>query len=230
MKRALFVAAGLAAFALASPGFAADLKTRMPVKASPLPPPVVPVFTWTGFYVGGHFGYLWGHTRIVEVETGAVALGPTNGVVGGILGGANWQTGALVFGAEADIGWSDARGNGAVPSGAEFFQYQISSTGHVRGRIGYDFGGTLAYVAAGLAVARAHVQETEATVLAGGGTYTGGSIGGGVEHAFTRQLSGRIEYLYDDFGHKTYSTGDDMYRVGVTGQTLRGAVVYRFGP
>jgi outer membrane immunogenic protein len=226
--------AGVALVAGASAN-AADLGTRMPVKALPAAAPV-PVFTWTGFYLGGHVGYLWGDVDVEHVEVAPAAPatgGPTNGVVGGVLGGANWQTGPLVFGGEADIGWSNAHGNGAVALTPEFFQYQIRWTAHARGRIGYAFGGTLVYIAGGLAVAHADVQEImENTILPCqvGGTYTGGSIGGGVEQAFTRQISGRIEYLYDNFGHKTYTMGDDAYRVGVTGQTVRGAVVFRFGP
>ncbi|HEX5515989.1 MAG TPA: porin family protein, partial [Pseudolabrys sp.] len=37
----------------------------MPVKAprAPAPPPV---YNWTGFYVGGHVGYLWGRTHVEE--------------------------------------------------------------------------------------------------------------------------------------------------------------------
>ena len=232
MRKLLLASVAGVALAAGAPANAADLGTRMPVKAPPMVAPV-PVFTWTGFYVGGHIGYLWGHTRIEEAETGAlITLGPTNGVVGGVLGGANWQIGPLVLGGEADIGWSNAHGNGAVALTPEFFQYQIRWTSHARGRVGYAFGGTLVYIAGGLAVAHADVQEImENTILPcrAGGTYTGGSIGGGVEQAFTRNISGRIEYLYDNFGHKTYTMGDDAYRVGVTGQTVRGAVVFRFG-
>jgi outer membrane immunogenic protein len=232
------LAIGVAGAALWGMGCAsaADLGSRPVYKA---PPPVaapVPVFSWTGFYIGGHFGYLWGDVDVEHAEALPAATGTggrTNGVVGGILGGGNWQIGPVVLGAEADFGWSDAHGKGVAAqfSSAEDFAYKIDSTGHARGRIGYAFGGTLVYVAGGLAVARAHVQETEPVLSsAPGGTYTGGSIGGGVEQAFTRQISGRIEYLYDDFGHKTYTIGDDGYRVHVTGQTLRGAVVFRFGP
>ena len=60
-----------------------------------------------------------------------------------------------------------------------------------------------------------------------GGTYTVSSIGVGVERLFARQVSARLEYLYDDFGHKTYTTGDDTYRVGVKGHTVRGALQLR---
>lgn len=229
MKKLLVVGIAGIGLLVCAPANSADRATKPVYKAAPVAPPV-PAFSWTGVYVGGHFGYLWGHTRIVEVEMGLVALGPTNGVVGGVLGGVNWQTGPVVLGGEADIGWSNAHGNGVLPSTPEFFQYQIRSTAHVRARIGYDFAGTLVYLAGGLAIARAHVQEIEATVslCQVGGTYTGGSIGVGVERAFTPLISGRLEYLYDDFGHKTYTMMDDAYRVSVTGQTLRGAIVFRF--
>lgn len=226
---ALLAAAPLSAQAADLP--AAPIYTKAPA--------YVPPVSWTGFYIGGHFGYVWGHTQIESAGTGAVvALGPTDGVVGGLLAGANWQTSSLVVGGEADIGWSSASGNGfATPPATELFKYEIRSTSHVRGRVGYDVKGTLLYLAGGLAIAQAHVQEIETTtILASGGTYTGGSIGGGVEHIFTPYVSGRIEYLYDDYCHKTYPAAyssvwtADTYRVGLTGQTVRAALVFRLPP
>ena len=59
----------------------------MPVKA---PRPVAappPVYNWTGFYVGGHVGYLWGRTHVEEDGVVAEDGVPTNGVVGGALAG-----------------------------------------------------------------------------------------------------------------------------------------------
>jgi opacity protein-like surface antigen len=57
--------------------------------------------------------------------------------------------------------------------------------------------------------------------------------GGGAdaEMAITRNLVGRVEYLYDDFGHKNYTgvTGDP-YRVSFRGQTVRGALAWKFDP
>lgn len=206
---------------------AADLGTRPVYKA---PPPIVapaPVFTWTGVYLGGHFGYLWGRNSIEEAEIFS-AKGHTNGVVGGVLGGANWQTGPVVLGGEADFGWSNAHGSRVV--GDEAFDYDIHWTSHVRARLGYGFSRTLVYVAGGLAVAHDTVRMLELTpTMTCGGTFTGWSIGGGVEQAFTPYISARLEYLYDDFGHKTYTMLEDTYRVGVTGSTVRGAIVFRFG-
>ena len=48
----------------------------MPVKAQPRVSAPPPVYNWTGFYVGGHVGYLWGRTNVEEegvvIEDGAV--------------------------------------------------------------------------------------------------------------------------------------------------------------
>jgi outer membrane immunogenic protein len=50
-----------------------------------------------------------------------------------------------------------------------------------------------------------------------------------VEYAFTRNLLGRLQYIYDDFGGKTYVAADGgTYRVSLTSQTLRGALSWKF--
>ena len=53
MKKLLLAAAMVMSGSIAN---AAD----MPVKAAPYAP--VPVFNWTGFYLGGEVGYVWGRT------------------------------------------------------------------------------------------------------------------------------------------------------------------------
>src|SRR5437868_4728581 len=56
MKKLLLLA-GTALVAAGSAN-AADLPPRLAYKAPP-PPIVAPVYNWTGFYVGGHFGGGW---------------------------------------------------------------------------------------------------------------------------------------------------------------------------
>jgi outer membrane immunogenic protein len=227
------------AIAVINGAFAADL----PLKARPYTAaPITPTYNWAGFYAGGHVGYLWGRTRVEEDGELVEAHAKTNGVVGGVLGGYNFQSGPLVFGIEADVGWSNARGHGAAceicpppppPIVTELPNtYKIRWTSHGRGRFGYAVDRWLWFVAGGLAVADFKFIEGGETTSqpSQGAKFVGGSIGGGVEYAFNDLIRGRLEYLYDDFGHKTYVNSEgDSYRVGLKGQTVRGALVIKLG-
>jgi outer membrane immunogenic protein len=226
-----FQCALLATFALigfASIASAAD----MPVKATPMVTAPVP-FSWTGFYVGGHFGYLWGRTTVVDNGVVTETNAPTNGVIGGALGGYNWQNGALVLGLEGDFGWTNAHGTGAVAQVAEIRQYDFNWTSHVRGRAGYASGPWLVFVAGGLALADFNMtmQQNGLTMTCRGGPYAGWSIGGGVDYAFNDRISARFEYLYDDYGRKDYVVAaNDVYQDRLTGNTVRGAINFKLWP
>src|SRR5215210_7856072 len=108
MKKILL--ASVALFGLAGGAMAADLPAR---RAAPVFTPV-PVFTWTGFYVGVNAGYGFTDTRrrdfVVEgvpgvfVDTGSDDEG---GFVGGGQVGFNYQAGMVVFGVEADAQYAD---------------------------------------------------------------------------------------------------------------------------
>jgi outer membrane immunogenic protein len=109
---------------------AADLPARTMAPA-PAPVMVAPVFTWTGFYIGGHIGYGFsdrnnfgfgdnltvlnaaGGRFVVQQEAGGGNFfnngrgGSTEGVLGGGQIGFNVQTGIFVFGVEADVTLTD---------------------------------------------------------------------------------------------------------------------------
>jgi outer membrane immunogenic protein len=167
----------LALMALAIPASAADLPTRMPVKA-----PIVPVWSWTGFYVGANLGYSWGRSSTDATFNNATtgALDGTasdkfnlNGVIGGGQLGYNWQTGMWVLGVETDFQGSAEKGsttffcgtgqscstiNTAIPAGAApanaSFNQKIDWFGTLRGRVGYTVVPTvLLYATGGLAYA-----------------------------------------------------------------------------
>ncbi len=137
MKKILLAAGMLAA----STSFAAAADMRMPVKA---PPPVVAVYNWTGFYIGGNVGYSWGEadtdgslsgTQNVSVfrtlgpdllSSVTTGLGPlgynigrsnVDGVIGGGQIGYNWQFDrSWVLGIEADFQGSDEKGSATACS------------------------------------------------------------------------------------------------------------------
>jgi outer membrane immunogenic protein len=128
MKKLLL--AGLAFVAVAGPAMAADL--ARPIKRRPIV--VAPVYSWTGFYVGGNIGYSWGDARTdIAGSATTVALpiffggfpgnrvafadsntARLNGVVGGGQVGYNYQfSPRWVLGFEADIQGSGERGSNA---------------------------------------------------------------------------------------------------------------------
>ena len=230
-KASVALAASLVAAAfLAGPAGAADLPRKAPVyKAAP----VTPSYNWAGFYAGAHVGHLWGRSTIIDNGVVAESNAPTNGIVGGVLGGYNWQSGAFVFGVDADFGWSNAHGTGRQPTATESFLYDVKWTSHVRGRAGYATGPWLLFAAGGLALADLDVTVLQSGIVMctmNGGRYTGYSIGGGAQYAFNNVVSGRIEYLYDDFGKKTYVMGvNDSYEARLTGSTVRAALVIKLG-
>src|SRR5438128_12643975 len=71
MKKLLLASAAAGALALAGPALAADI----PVKAPPAVAPV-PVFTWTGCYIGGHVGFAGAqkYYSLTPVEANTVFL------------------------------------------------------------------------------------------------------------------------------------------------------------
>jgi outer membrane immunogenic protein len=98
---------------------AADLR---PVYKAPVP--VAPVWSWTGFYVGGNAGYSWGRSETdvgyYNTTTGLPIVAPAgsitsadfnmDGWVAGVQAGYNWQTGNWVLGVEADFQWTGQDG------------------------------------------------------------------------------------------------------------------------
>ncbi len=216
---ALAVAAGSA--------FAADLPSR---RAPPVyaPPPPIPVFTWTGFYVGGQVGYEFGKSNgyafATVTQTGLAAnTGSKNGVIGGGhigylfstqslpgiggLFGSNGSFGlgtAGVFGIEGDVDGTSARANYLLGGFSDKSQENIQ--GSIRGRLGVAFDRALFYATGGAAFGG--LQNTYVNLATGGTdnishTRVGYTVGGGVEYAFSNNLSVRVEYRYTDFGSYT---------------------------
>jgi outer membrane immunogenic protein len=233
----LMVSAAVSVVVGASAASATDLPAPVYTKA---PVIVDPAYNWSGFYTGVHAGYIRGRSRVFDngvlTESGA----PTDGFVGGLLAGYNRQMGPFVLGLEGDFGWSNANGHGtvvvpppppALPPGPN--AYHLVWDSHIVGKAGFTSDRWLLFATAGIAVAGFNFQEgvppATPPAIRISATYVGFSVGGGVEYAFTRNLLGRLQYIYDDFGGKNYTTADgDTYRVNLTSQTLRGGLSWKF--
>jgi outer membrane immunogenic protein len=235
MKKLLLSSVALLGLATAS--FAADLPSRR----APAPYVAVPVFTWTGFYVGINAGYgfsdgnrngLGSYTTssIFDVSPTAAfrpgtvisnGAGNSNndGFVGGGQVGYNYQMGNFVIGIEADAQYADLNNNrtgGVVTAVQPGTQYApgvfvgarnanfggIDFFGTVRGRVGYAMDRFLVYGTGGFAYGSADNDNNSD----GFGNFrgrnnsmrTGYAAGGGIEYAFTPNLTAKIEGLYVD--------------------------------
>ena len=224
-----------------SAGVANAADMRQPVyKAAPM---VAPGFNWTGFYLGGVGGYAWGDSD--ANPTGPLAFiattmraEPDGWLAGGTIG-YNFQQGNLVLGTEGEFYWSDLQGgqssNVIVPATAT---YSNNWTGTLSTRLGVAFDTMLVYGKAGVAWAN---NDYHLTLGAPGDysstvsdTETGWLVGGGVEWAFARNWSAKIEGTYMDFGQKNKSfapvVGGIPINADIDAQisTVKFGVNYRF--
>jgi outer membrane immunogenic protein len=231
----LCLAAALSAQAISKPAIAADLsRPSAPVytKAQPI---AAVGYDWSGFYAGAHVGYDWGRAHVIDNGVLTEDSAPMNGAIGGLLAGINWQTGTFVYGLEGDFGLSGLRGHGVIvppppPAPPPLpNQYDVNVSGNLRGRIGVAVvPTTLIYVAGGLALAEFKFRENSGPIQ-NSELLTGWTIGGGIDQAFTKNLIGRVEYLYADYGHKDFTVAPgDIYNIGFKAQTVRGALMWKF--
>ena len=205
MKKILL--SSVALLSLTAGAMAADLPSRR------APAPVVaavPVFTWTGFYVGVNAGYGWNtndNHRYYDPVLGYYGGGGSDGgFVGGAQVGYNYQIGSFVVGLETDIQYADIGGGNSNWYYGGY--YRDSSNGDwfgtVRARAGVAFDRALIYVTGGLAYgdiangSSAYYDPAFAGYYYGSdnGTNTGWVLGGGVEYAFTNNLTAKVEGLY----------------------------------
>jgi outer membrane immunogenic protein len=214
----------------------------LPVMAADLPPapapyyaaPIaIPIFTWTGCYIGGTGGGVWGNTSDAwganpnpggfGASAGALAISHsfhTSGATGGVEGGCNYQVSPwFVFGVEGDweaTSLSGSFGGTAVtPAGSFPFTQTYSShwLSTIRARAGYSAGNWLFYATGGAAFANLSRSDTlsvsvpvASTITASQSTIASGwTVGAGVEWALAPNWIVRAEYLYVDLPALTYT-------------------------
>lgn len=224
MKRLVTAGVSLAALVAAMPASAADLPYNLPYKA----PAAYSVFNWTGFYVGIHGGYAWASSSDLDLK---------GGFIGGQVG-YNWQAmgSPWVFGIELDSAWADIGRNSVVGTGAGVISVQSRAhyMGSLRPRIGYSWDRTMLYATGGLAWVnnRVRVNTTVGGFTAGVSdtqTHLGGTIGAGLEHAFSPNLTGKIEYLYTGYSRETYfSSIAGGFNADASAHTVKAGINYLF--
>jgi opacity protein-like surface antigen len=139
MKKHLIASGALIALVAGGPAMAADIGVGAP------PPAYAPVNDWSGFYVGGHAGYGWGHdpftSSVGGLQGGIPGFQSFNvppvtltgidpkGFVGGAHFGYNQQWGSWVGGLEVDISGTAMKASTANTSAGSIASTQIASDG-----------------------------------------------------------------------------------------------------
>ena len=228
MKKLLIAAAGMMALALSAPAGAADMAAGPYTKAPPMP--VAQVYNWTGFYIGGHVGYGWGHTNSNSFSTAGVLLDSTTSNPSGVFGGGqigyNWQFSPnWLIGIEADGSVSDIHTTttNCTATGCASGANKLDDFGTVRGRLGYVINSVLLYGTGGWAWSHSNTDRTVTCVVAGGGICPGGpspsaltgavssasgtqngwTAGAGVEWMFAPHWTAKVEYQHLQFDNVT---------------------------
>lgn len=198
MRRFTLTLAAAATLALGvTAASAADLGNRPVYKAQPAP--VMAAYNWSGFYIGGHLGYGFGREDVRSLAGVSGATDP-DGFLGGAQIGFNWQTGAFVFGVEADWSWTNADGSTVIPAAVTT---EHNWYGTATARVGYAVDNWLWYVKGGAAWLDADYTVAGVTQ---GDTRTGWTVGTGLEWALGPNWSAKIEYNYLDFGSERITT------------------------
>jgi len=205
----IFALAAVSLVAMSGAVAAADL---------PVAPAAPPPSGWSGFYIGVNAGGGMGAGNSNFTVGGVTFASVSNhlsGAIGGVQAGFNWQAGPALFGIETDIQASNVKGTITAPCLAACglplaasYSQQVPWFGTVRGRFGLASPTWLIYATGGYAYAR---LNTDASATAGPAsaaislreTRNGWTVGGGIEVDMGGNWSGKLEYLYLDFGRHT---------------------------
>jgi outer membrane immunogenic protein len=216
-RTALAAAITVSAIAFTQIASAADLPRKAPF--------YMPVFSWTGCYIGGNTGYGWGRETVSISNLGettgvpelaGVSLGPVTGNTNGFLGGGqvgcnyqfapNWVIGTEVDGEATNI-------KGDVNQTFSFVSAMgpttVSGTAHAQtnwiasatGRLGWTWDRVMLYAKGGVAWAGDKYSADLPAFnehIETSVTRPGWTVGGGLEWAFWNNWSAKVEYnLYN---------------------------------
>lgn len=181
-----------------------------------------PAFSWDGMYVGTHAGYGWSDFDFRQSFGGVPAnfYSKSDGWLGGVQVGYNVQFAPhWLIGGEIDQAVADMSG----VIGGTSDTVKIRSFGSARTRLGYVADRTLFYVTGGMAWANVRSSSS----------YSGWTVGGGVEYAIDPHWSVKLEYLYADLdGGESNSSAPGLsahQSFDLTMNVVKAGVNYRFG-
>lgn len=240
MKNSLMTSAAAAVLGLAIAAGGYSAPEAQAADFAPYAPPPAPMFSWTGFYVGGTVGgglmeseftddleyQAYGHMGLSDW---GVALGATAGY--------NYQFGAGVLGVEADWSWTNFKNDKDTDFNPTRHKHEWNWFATFRARAGLAVDRALIYATGGLALVDVEYEAFEFDDYDSCGddpygacvdkTQLGFTVGAGAEYAVSHNVSAKLEYLYiglpsknttadaDDDVTFSYKSNAHIVRVGV---------------
>ncbi len=238
MRRYTFAALAAAGIALGFVQTASAADIARPVYKAPV---MVPVYNWSGFYLGGNVGYGTG-----DVNATAFGYGVSEKVDGWFAGGQigyNWQAAGSpwVFGIELDSQWANIEKKDSVALAGGVVGNAFSTLdyfGTARLRLGYAWDRVMVYGTGGLAWGTNEIgfgvtSGNAAAGLNSSNTHVGWTAGGGVEWALVDNWTAKVEYLYVKLDNETYFANTFGAGLGFNADldvhTVKVGLNYRFG-
>jgi outer membrane immunogenic protein len=205
---------------VAARGHQVQARTNLGSSASD---PIVGPALWQGVYAGVHGGYGAATATLGAPLRADIDL---RGAFAGVHLGHNWQVRSWVVGLEGDVAKSWADGHSAAGT---MISAERDWTASLRGRAGYAFGNTLAYVTGGVAFAGQTItsvqggQSSRATERSAGYVY-----GGGLEWQVKPQVSLRGEVLRYEFTQRTITLNGVNVPLKMDETVVRAGVSFSF--
>jgi outer membrane immunogenic protein len=168
------------------------------------PPPIMPLYKWTGFYIGPNFGGAWTSGTLTDSFSGASFTGSHSGFIAGGQIGYNWQVAPqFLLGIEGMFDWtsvskssnSTAIFNGSVLQGST----NMDSVSTIAARFGYAADQWLYYGKVGGGWVRNRASVTNLTTgasVSNSNTQSGWLLGAGIEYRLYFDWTVRFEYDY----------------------------------
>jgi opacity protein-like surface antigen len=189
----------------------------------PLDDPVID--SQFSIYLGAFAGAAFTDALACELEDPFCGF-PSDGTnaVLGVLGGVNADFGNYLVGLEGDFG-TYLDGDLSFTADFESGLSKIKWNGHLRGLVGTKFNGFELYVAGGLAVAEARLNEVDQS---DSDVVYGWSAGIGIQGMVADNIYARLEYLHDDYSGGNFIPGE-RYSADWTDNIVRGALIFQLG-
>ena len=204
MRRYSLILLATAAVTLTATQLASAADMGRPPPPAYVPPPA-PVFSWTGFYIGGNLGVAWTQGNVSDSFGNSFSNSQKAVFAGGGQVGANYQFNWLVVGVEADFDWlanNSNSSNAVFVPGVGNLQFSANDRWMttLAGRVGYAANNWLFYAKGG--GGWVGVNNPTLTNLTTGGSISvsnsnsnsGWLAGGGIEWAFAPNWTAKIEY------------------------------------